>query len=44
MARVSFFILIVGGVEPVENQDLGGSGAGGGDKVIQTLRGAKQMA
>jgi hypothetical protein len=38
------FILIVGGVERVENQDLGGSRPRGGDKVIQTLRGAEQMA
>ncbi len=32
------------GVERVENQDLGGSGPRGGHKVIQTLRGAEQMA
>jgi hypothetical protein len=38
------FILIMRGVERVENQDLGGSGPRGGDKVIQTLGGAEQMA
>src|SRR5205807_3323146 len=38
------FILIVCGVERVENQDLGVSRPCGGDKVIQTLRGAEQMA
>ena len=32
------------GVERVQNDDLSGSGAGGGEKVIQTLRGAEQMA
>src|SRR6266446_10368146 len=38
------FILIVRGVERVENQDLSGSGSRCGNKVIQTLRGAEQMA
>jgi hypothetical protein len=34
----------VGGVERIENQDLGGRCPRGGDKVIQTLGGAEQMA
>ena len=38
------FILIVRGVERVENQDLSGRRPRGGDKVIQTLGGAEQMA
>ena len=38
------FVLIVRGVERVENNDFGGGGARGGHKVIQTLGGAEQMA
>ena len=38
------FILIVRGVERVENQDLSGRRPRGGDKAIQTLGGAEQMA
>src|SRR5713226_2307064 len=38
------FIMIVRGVERVENQDIGCSGPRGGYKVIQTVRGGEQMA
>src|SRR6266478_279649 len=38
------FVLIVRGVERVENNDLGGGGPRGGHKVVQALRGAEQMA
>src|SRR3989441_10247265 len=37
------FVLIVRGVERVENNDLGGSGPRGGHEVVQALRGAEQM-
>ena len=37
-------VLIVRGVERVENDDLGGGGPRGGHEVIQALRGAERMA
>src|SRR5947209_17250811 len=38
------FVLIVRGIERVENDDLGGGGPRGGHEVVQSLRGAEQMA
>jgi len=37
-------VLIVRGVERVENNDLGGGGARGGYEVVQALRGTEQMS
>ena len=34
----------MGGVERVEHDDLGGGGPGGGEEMLQALRGAEQMA
>jgi hypothetical protein len=38
------FVLIVRGVQRVQDDDLGSGGAGGGEKVIQSLRRIEQMA
>src|SRR5207245_9725917 len=37
------FVLIVRGVERVENNDFGGGGPRGGHKMIPTLHGAEQV-
>src|SRR5260370_20217099 len=38
------FVLVVGGVQSVEHDDLGGGLTGGVEKVTQSLRSAEQMA
>ncbi len=38
------FILIMGGIERVEDDDFGGGGLSGGEEVVQALRCTEQMA